>query len=137
MVSGRLLGLSLIALLVLNFAGAPLAVAEDTEKPSYVDLEPAFTLNYGDPTKTHYFQAAITLKARDSVAALEISAHSDAIRHRIIMVFSRQPAENIRSASGRDSILEQTLYELQQLMMEETGSAMVDRVLFTSFFVQS
>ncbi len=105
--------------------------------PSYVDLEPAFTLNYGDPKRTRYLQASITLRVRDAAAALEVTAHSDAIRHQIIMLFSRQPAEKIRSSAGRDEILEQALRELQDLMLKETGKTLIDRVLFTAFILQS
>ena len=105
--------------------------------PSYVDLEPAFTLNYGDPRRTRYLQTSITLRVRDSAAALEVTTHSDAIRHLIILLFSRQPAEKIRSSAGRDEILEQALRELQDLMLKETGKTLIDRVLFTAFILQS
>jgi flagellar FliL protein len=104
---------------------------------SYVDLEPSFTLNYGDLNRTRYLQAAITLRVRDQAAALEVTAHSDAIRHAVIMLFSRQPVDSIRSTEGRDQILEQALRDLQNLMIEETGEGLIDRVLFTSWVVQS
>lgn len=119
---------------------APLAIANDGAAavgPSYVDLEPAFTLNYGDPRRTRYLQASITLRVRDSAAALEVTAHSDAIRHTVIMLFSRQPDEKIRTAAGRDEILEQALRELQDLMLKETGRTLIDRVLFTAFVLQT
>lgn len=105
--------------------------------PSYVDLEPAFTLNYGDPKRTRYIQASLTLRVRDSAAALDVTAHSDAIRHIIIMLFSRQPEEKIKSSAGRDDILDQALRELQDLMLKETGRTLIDRVLFTAFVLQS
>ena len=116
------------------------ALAEDPPAavgPSYVDLEPAFTLNYGAPTRLRYVQVTITLRVRDSAAALDVTAHSDAIRHLIIMLFSRQPTEKIKTAAGRDDILEQALRELQDLMLKETGKTLIDRVLFTSFVLQT
>lgn len=123
---------------VLGLATA--AFAEDPPAavgPSYVDLEPAFTLNYGDPKRTRYLQASITLRVRDSAAALDVTAHSDAIRHTIIMLFSRQPTEKIKSSAGRDDILDQALRELQDLMLKETGRTLIDRVLFTAFVLQT
>lgn len=113
------------------------AAVPSSTGPSYVDLEPAFTLNYGNAQRIRYVQTTITLRVRDSAAALDVTAHSDAIRHTIIMLFSRQPAEKIRSAAGRDEILEQALRELQDLMLKETGKTLIDRVLFTSFVVQA
>ena len=106
-------------------------------EPSYVELEPSFTLNYGNARRLRYVQASITLRVRDSDAALEVTAHSDAIRHSIIMLFSRQPPEQIKTSAGRDDILNQALRELQDLMVKETGETLIDRVLFTDFIVQS
>ena len=118
MILPRLKLTSMVLLLLLSatiFAADPPAAVG----PSYVDLEPAFTLNYGDPRRSRYLQASITLRVRDSAAALEVTAHSDAIRHLIIMLFSRQPEEKVRSSAGRDEILEQALRELQDLMVRD------------------
>ena len=60
----RLTGIGLLCLLMVSGAGAedpPAAVG-----PSYVDLEPAFTLNYGDSRRIRYIQTAITLRVRDT-----------------------------------------------------------------------
>lgn len=127
----------IMTLFVTMILSASLYAAPAAVGPSYVDLEPAFTINYGDPMRTRYLQASITLRVRDQAAALDVTAHSDAIRHTIIMLFARQPEEKIRTAAGRDDILEQALRELQDLMLKETGKTLVDRVLFTSFVLQT
>jgi flagellar FliL protein len=105
--------------------------------PTYVELEPSFTMNYGTANRLRYIQASITLRVRDGEAAIDVTAHSDAIRHSIIMLFSRQTPEQIKSSAGRDNILNQALRELQDLMLKETGRTLIDRVLFTDFVVQS
>jgi flagellar FliL protein len=129
--------LAYYCLAALTYTCAMAADPPAIEGPSYVDLEPSFTLNYGDLSRSRYLQAAITLRVRDQASALEVTVHSDAIRHTIIMLFSRQPEDIIRSSSGRDQILEQALRDLQALMIKETGDALIDRVLFTSWVVQS
>lgn len=132
--------MKLLRLAVISFLFVALASAEDPPAavgPTYVDLEPAFTLNYGDPRRLRYLQTTITLRVRDSMAALDVTAHSDAIRHTLILLFSRQPEDKIRTSAGRDEILEQALRELQDLMMKETGKTLIDRVLFTSFVLQT
>jgi flagellar FliL protein len=129
----------LVSVVLLVLLAVP-AFAEDppaSTGPDYVDLEPAFTLNYGDTRRVRYIQTSITLRVRDSAAALEVTAHADAIRHAIIMLFARQPAEKIKTSAGRDDILDQALRELQDLMLKETGKTLIDRVLFTSFVLQS
>lgn len=105
--------------------------------PAYVDLEPAFILNYGTPQRIRYVQTTITLRVEDQISALEVTTHTDAIRHAIIMLFSRQPPERLLSIEGRDLILEEALRVLQDLLVKETGKPHIDRVLFTSYIVQS
>ena len=128
----RLLILVLSMLMSAHAEDPPAAVG-----PDYIDLEPSFIINYGDPRRIRYLQVSITLRVRDSAAALEVSAHSDAIRNKIILIFSRQSEERIKTSAGRDSIIDQMLRELQDLMLKETGKSHIDRVLFTSLVLQS
>ncbi|MFQ3229237.1 flagellar basal body-associated FliL family protein [Reinekea sp.] len=131
--------LSTLLLLLFTIGFSSHLFAEDPPLlgPSYVELEPTFTLNYGTASRLRYVQASITLRVVDSSAALEVTAHSDAIRHSIILLFSRQTPDDIKSSIGRDAILNDALTELQNLMLKETGRTLIERVLFTDFIVQS
>ena len=69
------------------------AWSEDDMTPvglTYVELEPNFTINYGQGSRLRYLQTSISLMVPSGEAALEVSAHSDAIRHEIIMLISAQ-----------------------------------------------
>jgi flagellar FliL protein len=122
---------------VLCFGFSFAEAAETTPGSAYVELQPNFTLNYGQSTKVRYLQAAVTLRVRDDLAAVLVTAHLDAVRHAIIMLFSRQSEETVRSSAGREEILEQALEVIQELMIQETGEVLVDSVLFTSWVIQS
>lgn len=113
------------------------AVAQ-VEGPRYVELEPNFTLNYGDMVggRLRYLQTAITLQVADNAAALEVNAHADALRHAIIMHMTAQDHDRVRSNQGRETIQEELLVELQRIMEREAGEPMIERVLFTFFVVQ-
>lgn len=138
MLTRRVAHLIMSWLFIVLLSAAPGVHAEDgVGGPAYVDLEPAFILNYGTPQRIRYVQTTITLRVADQMAALEVTTHSDAIRHAIIMLFSRQPPERLLSIEGRELILEELLAELQALLSKETGNPHVDRVLFTSYIVQS
>ncbi|MHA7878770.1 MAG: flagellar basal body-associated FliL family protein [Saccharospirillum sp.] len=125
-----------ISLLLLACTAA--LAQEPVEGPRYVELEPNFTLNYGEMIggRLSYLQTAITLQVTDNAAALEVNAHADALRHAIIMNISAQDAETVRSNSGREAMQEELLLELQSIMERETGEPMIERVLFTFFVVQ-
>lgn len=121
-------------MLLLLAAGA----AAQVEGPRYVELEPNFTLNYGDMVggRLRYLQTAITLQVADNLAALEVNAHADALRHAIIMHITAQDHDTVRSNSGRETMQEELLFELQRIMERETGEPMIERVLFTFFVLQ-
>ncbi|WP_127558957.1 flagellar basal body-associated FliL family protein [Saccharospirillum alexandrii] len=114
-------------------AGAEDAVATG---PTYVELEPSFTINYGEGSRLRYLQASISLLVPDGKAALEVSTHSDAIRHEIIMLISAQDRETLTSTTGRSELQTQLLEQIQGYMEQETGAPQVDRVLFTAFVIQ-
>lgn len=129
----RLFALGCVLSTGISFAGA----AGLPPGTAYVELQPSFTLNYGQSTKVRYLQAAVTLRVRDELAAVVVAVHLDAIRHEIIMLFARQSEETVRSSTGREKILDQALEAVQALMIQETGEILVDRVLFTSWVIQS
>lgn len=114
------------------------AAAEDASVggPTYVELEPSFTINYGAGSRLRYLQTSISLLVPSSAAALEVSSHSDAIRHEIIMLISAQDRDTLTSTQGRATLQEQLLERIQAYMEQETGAPQVDQVLFTAFVIQ-
>ena len=104
---------------------------------SFVDLQPAFIVNYNDGKRLHYLKVEITLQTTDDeMAGSEITYHADYLRHKLIMLLSKQKAENFATIEGKEKIKEEALAGLQEVMMQETGKPMIDKVLFTSFVVQ-
>jgi len=128
----------LIFALIAIIAGNALAADDDEGpvEPGYVELEPAFTLNYGDLRRTRYIQTTMTLRLTDSKTEPEVKVHNDAIRHTIIMLFAEQSTETLKSTEGRDEFLAQLTKELQNLMKQETGKPLIERVLLTTFIMQ-
>jgi flagellar FliL protein len=104
--------------------------------PTYVELEPNFTINYGQGSRLRYLQASISLMVPSGEAALEVSTHSDAVRHEIIMLISAQDRETLTSREGRDTLLLDLLERIQAYMEQETGAPQVEQVLFTAFVIQ-
>lgn len=103
---------------------------------SYVELEPAFTINIGDLRRTRYIMATLSLRVIDSATELQVTEHNDAIRHILIMLFSEQTQDQLRTTEGRDQFLSQATKQIQDLMIRETGSPLIEMVLFTSFIMQ-
>ncbi|WP_157954353.1 flagellar basal body-associated FliL family protein [Saccharospirillum mangrovi] len=104
--------------------------------PNYVALEPQFTLNYGQGDRLKYVQLSVTLEVDNNNAALEVNAHSDSIRHAVIMQFAQEEEATLRSVEGRELVRERLLDRLRAVMEREVGEAMIRKVLFTSIVVQ-
>ncbi|TCS43824.1 flagellar basal body-associated FliL family protein [Reinekea marinisedimentorum] len=127
----------LIIALIATCAGSVFSADDDSAiVPGYVELDPSFTLNYGDIRRTRYIQTTMTLRLSDSSTELDVKAHNDAIRHTIIMQFSEQSAETLKSTEKRDEFLSQLTAALQELMVQETGEPLIERVLLTTFIMQ-
>lgn len=129
--------LACVIVLLMGLLSVP-AVAEDATAtgPTYVELEPSFTINYGEGSRLRYLQTSISLLVPDGTAALEVSTHSDAIRHEIIMLISAQDRETLTSTAGRSELQVDLLERIQAYMEQETGAPQVDQVLFTAFVIQ-
>lgn len=126
-----------VLVLLLGLLSLPAAAEDATATgPTYVELEPSFTINYGTDSRLRYLQASISLLVPDGTAALEVSTHSDAIRHEIIMLISAQDRETLTSTTGRSELQVDLLERIQAYMEQETGAPQVDQVLFTAFVIQ-
>lgn len=129
---------ALTGVLVVALALFSLAVQAEDEPvgPNYVALEPQFTLNYGQGDRLKYVQLSVTLEVDNNAAALEVNAHSDSIRHAVIMQFAQEEEATLRSVEGRELVRERLLDRLRAVMEREVGEAMIRKVLFTSIVVQ-
>lgn len=125
-----------IALFFVCTGSAFSADEDDAIIPGYLELEQAFTLNYGDLRRTRYIQTTMTLRLSDAQTELTVKAHTDAIRHTIIMQFSEQSSDTLKSTVAREEFLTQLTAELQDLMVKETGEPLIERVLLTTFIMQ-
>ncbi|WP_428241221.1 flagellar basal body-associated FliL family protein [Gynuella sp.] len=108
-----------------------------TRASTFVDLQPAFIVNYNDGKRLHYLKVEVTLQTTDDeMASSEITYHADYLRHQLIMLLSKQKADDFSTIEGKEKVKEEALTGLQEVMIQETGKPMIDKVLFTSFVVQ-
>jgi flagellar protein FliL len=102
----------------------------------YVELKPEFVLNYGLDDKLHYLKVEVSLRTSEEMAGLDINYHADLLRHEIILEVSKQPVDVITSTEGKQLVQEAVLERLRNVLTQETGKPLVDRVLFVNFIVQ-
>ena len=83
-----------------------------------------------------YLQVEVQLMTRDPVALEKIRANLPAIRARLLMFFAQTDPSLIGDRAGMETLQNNALVEVQQLLKAETGSNSAEALLFTSFVTQ-
>ncbi|GGX47412.1 flagellar basal body-associated FliL family protein [Saccharospirillum salsuginis] len=102
----------------------------------YVPLEPNFTINYTDNNRLRYMTLALSLVVENNEAALDINAHSDALRHEIIMLVSSKSDETFKTHEGREQLRQELLERIQAILDQEVGAPLVSEVYITDMVLQ-
>lgn len=131
----KTLGLLASLLIFLSFHSAVLAQDPVRKNYAYFSLEPAIVTNYlgSSARKLGFVNVSIELMLGDADFLDAAEHHSPLLRAATIEVFGSQPAEKVKSLTGREDIRRICLEKLQQLMLRETGSEMVMDVIFTRY----
>lgn len=102
----------------------------------YLDLEPAFVVNFPHQGRQRYLQANISVMSRDSEALEAVSHHLPAIRHQLNNVLSAQVRLVFEDPAGIEALRQTATQEVQQVLLRELGREGIEDVLFTSFVMQ-
>ena len=118
------------------------ATAEEAEegaaKVSYITLSPPFVGNYGldGSPKLKVFKADISLRVTGDEAAKAVKANDPLIRNQLVGLFAQQTSATLSSVEAKESLRQEALKQIQQVMSDETGKPMVDDLLFNNLIVQ-
>jgi flagellar FliL protein len=103
----------------------------------YIDLKPAFVVNYGGAGKLRYLKTDIALRVGgDSTGPGDIRHHMPYIRHALVMRLSRASEEELSSMEGKELLRQEALESVRDILVKEEGAQYVEDLLFNSFIVQ-
>ena len=112
-------------------------VVEDvTPEAIYYALNPKFKTNYDVNGRPRLFQVAITLVTREQDVIKGLSQHAPTIKGKLVILLSGQKFDDLQTPEGRESLRQQCLDAVQQIMNTEIGKPGVEQVLFTDFVMQ-
>jgi flagellar FliL protein len=135
----RLAGLVLITLLSMLLSTTLWASAPASDAPvsPYLDLKPAFVVNYGGVGQLRYLKTDISLRLEGSPEEqTQMRHHVPYVRHMIVMRLSRATEEELASTEGRELLRLEVLEEIRAMLVKEQGKHVVSDLLFNSFIVQ-
>ncbi|MGF1765146.1 flagellar basal body-associated protein FliL [Aliivibrio kagoshimensis] len=137
MKKNTLLALFLLALSP-NFS---VFAAEESEiietQLGYYTLEPDITTNFVTTgKKLGYIKVRIDLLVPDIALLPVLEKHNPLVRDAVISVLGQQREDQIKSLSGREEIRKETLKQINDRLLIETGQPVVADLLFTKFLYQ-
>ena len=102
----------------------------------YIPLDPAFVVNFASQGKARFLQITVEVMTRDPAVPDQVELHSPVIRNNLMLLFSSQTYDSVSTLEGKETLREEALDVVQQILEEETGDPGVEAVYFTSFVMQ-
>jgi len=116
---------------------APMVVqAPVAAEAKYLDLSPAFVVNYSHQDELRYVQLSVSAMARSEETLEAVEAHLPRIRNSLIMLFGSQDFETLGTQQGKEQLQELALNSIREIIREEARVPDVEAVYFTNFVMQ-
>ncbi|SEP88354.1 flagellar FliL protein [Ectothiorhodospira magna] len=104
--------------------------------PGFIPLEPALVVNLDNPRRAQYLQLNAQFYVENATDAQTLEHHMPLVRHYLLLHFGGRDPEVMQTSSIREQLRTEALEELQQIMLEHTGSTTISGLYFTGFIVQ-
>lgn len=111
------------------------AVSEAELDPIYLELRPAFVVNFEHKGAIRYVQASLQLMSYEQDAIDKVEANMPAVRNRLIMLFSTQDYVSLSTLEGKEKLLVDTRDAVNEAVKLE-GKLVINEVFFTNFVIQ-
>lgn len=102
----------------------------------YLPIDPAFVVNFASQGKARFLQITVEVMTRDETVPEKVKLHMPVIRNNLMLLFSTQTYDTASTLEGKESLREEALEVVQQILEEETGDQGVEAIYFTSFVMQ-
>ncbi|MBN4079189.1 flagellar basal body-associated FliL family protein, partial [Beggiatoa alba] len=86
--------------------------------------------------KARFLQITVEVMTRDVTVPDKVKLHMPVIRNNLMLLFSDQSYDSVSTLEGKESLREEALEVVQQILEEETGDPGIEAVYFTSFVMQ-
>ncbi|KKO47023.1 flagellar basal body-associated protein FliL [Arsukibacterium ikkense] len=126
-----------------DFQGSGVNPAADSGRPTgpegnalYVALPRPFVFNVPGSSRDRLVQIKVQLLVRGKNNETLALRHIPLIEASLLASFSSANADELVTTTGKDAVKNKALSDLQQALLEVSGTVVVEEVLFTSFVMQ-
>lgn len=102
----------------------------------YLELSPAFIVNFPHQGRQRFMQATVTVMGRDAEALEAVTQHMPVIRHNLINLLSAQLILVFEDPEGIEQLRQMATDEVNQILLREIGREGIEQLLFTNFVMQ-
>ncbi len=104
---------------------------------AYYTLDPILTTNIFTKGATlKYLQVQIDFMVADSRYIAELEAHKPLIRSTIVEHIGLKTEQQLNTLTGKEELRKQLIEILNNLLIAETGKALITDILFTKYLCQ-
>jgi flagellar FliL protein len=112
-------------------------VAKEVTSPAqYLKLKPEFIINFQVGSRQRFLQIFMEIMARDPEVIAAVTQHGPLIRNNIIAFIGGQEFTALRTPEGRAKLREDLKLLINDVLVQEIGSGVIEEVLFTNFVMQ-
>lgn len=126
--------LLLLLLLLLPVSVFAQEESGENRQVAYYELAPSIIVNVKGRAK--YMRCDVQLMTRDQAHIDDIILHAPALRHELLLLFSDQTGDVIKSGTGKEQLRQAALKALQNVMQQLVEAEVIDNLFFTSYFVE-
>lgn len=112
------------------------AAAPPRAPVQYLELTPAFIVNFPHQGRQRFMQATVTIMSRDAEALEAVTQHMPVIRHNLINLLSAQLILVFENPAGIEQLRQMATDEVNQVLQREIGREGIEQLLFTNFVMQ-
>lgn len=105
-------------------------------KVAYYSLVPALVGNFGTGPKLKFYKADIALRVTGSEAEEKVEHHEPLIRNQLVMLFSQQTEANMADENAKETLRQEALKQVQEVLTQEEGQPIVEDLLFNNLIIQ-
>jgi flagellar FliL protein len=108
----------------------------ETGSALYVPMPRPFRFHVPGSARDRFVEIRVQLLVRGSDNDEEAKKHVPLIESTLLNVFSQANADDLATSAGKTALKQQSLSEVQQIMMDIAGKKVIEKVLFTGFVMQ-
>lgn len=112
------------------------ASAHSAASTVFFTLAPSFVVNFELPSPVRFLQVTVELELGSPADEEAVKHYLPVIRNNLLLLFSAQDYEGLRTREGKERLREAVLQEVRSILKERAGRDGVVQVYFTHFVMQ-